>query len=289
MKSNLLAKAISPPALGVEDLRCEFLRQPLAIETMQPRLSWVLRSAQRGQKQTAYQALVAASRERLADDQGDFWNSGQVESDQSSGIVYAGQPLASRRHCFWKVRVWDRQASVGLERAGDWTMGLLEPKDWRAQWIRRPGQTFPVHPRLAWIWYPNEWAGVEATGKLAGLKYFLKTIAVADPVEHAEITVACDQRYELYLNGRKLGEGRDWRSPTCYDLALELGPGQNCLVIVAEYVGLGPPGLLTDGSVVFKNQATIPLFSDGSWQVPRLRATAGYRLFGECTGRAGDR
>ena len=270
MKSNLPAKAMSPPALGVEDLRCEFLRQPLAIETMQPRLSWVLRSAQRGQKQTAYQVLVAASRERLADDQGDFWNSGQVESDQSSGIVYAGQPLASRRHCFWKVRVWDRHGVASAWSApATWTMGLLEPKDWRAQWIRRPGQAFPVHPRLAWIWYPNEWAGVEATGKLAGLKYFLKTIAVADPVEHAEITVACDQRYELYLNGRKLGEGRDWRTPACYDLAPELVPGQNCLVIVAEYVGLGPPGLLTDGSVVFKNQATIPLFSDGSWQVSK--------------------
>src|SRR4051812_17732566 len=36
-------------------LRCEYLVNPLGIDEKRPRLSWVIESEQRGQKQTAYQ------------------------------------------------------------------------------------------------------------------------------------------------------------------------------------------------------------------------------------------
>ena len=188
MKSNLPAKAMSPPALAVEDLRCEFLRQPLAIETMQPRLSWVLRSAQRGQKQTAcIQVLVAASRERLADDQGDFWNSGQVESDQSSGIVYAGSAVGFAPTLFLEsAGVGPPWCRVGLERAGDLdngpvgAEGLAVAMDFDGQ-----GRHFLVHPRVG-VDLVSERMGRGksggAMGKSAGLKYFLYKMIASWPI-----------------------------------------------------------------------------------------------------------
>ena len=73
----------------------------------------------RGERQTAYQILVASSAERLANDQGDLWDSGQVESDETIHIPYAGQRLRSSQQVFWKVRVWDKDGqAVGVERAG---------------------------------------------------------------------------------------------------------------------------------------------------------------------------
>ena len=80
--------------------RCEYLRDPASIDVLRPRLSWILQSHERGQRQTAYQVLVASALELLAKDNGDLWDSGRVESDQSSQISYAGKPLPSRQRCF---------------------------------------------------------------------------------------------------------------------------------------------------------------------------------------------
>ena len=95
----------------VGDLRCEFLDNPLGIDTVQPRLSWVLHATQRGARQSAYQVLVASSAAQLKAHRGDLWDSGRIESDQSIHVHYAGQPLKSRQQCFWKVRVWDEHGN----------------------------------------------------------------------------------------------------------------------------------------------------------------------------------
>jgi len=97
---------------AVENLRCEYLVNPLGIDAAKPRLSWIMTSSRRGEKQTAYQILVASSPKLLANDKGDLWDSGKVASDESAQIVYAGAPLVSRQSCFWKVRVWDSTAEV---------------------------------------------------------------------------------------------------------------------------------------------------------------------------------
>jgi alpha-L-rhamnosidase len=89
-------------------LRCEHLTNPLGIDAPQPRLSWILESTERGQRQTAYQILVASAPERLADDQGDLWDSGRISSDQSVYVAYAGAGLRSGDRAWWKVRVWDK-------------------------------------------------------------------------------------------------------------------------------------------------------------------------------------
>jgi hypothetical protein len=58
--------------LSSADLRCEYLVNPLGIDVQKPRLSWKLDSSIRGQKQTAYQILVASSPEKLTSNIGDL-------------------------------------------------------------------------------------------------------------------------------------------------------------------------------------------------------------------------
>ena len=137
------------------NLRCEYLTDPLGIDVAKPRLSWIIAAPQseisnpnspipRGVAQTAYQVLVASSEELLNQDKGDIWDSGRVASDQSIQMEYAGQPLASRMQCHWKVRVWTAQSGVEGNPEGTvsawsdratWGMGLLKPEDWKARWI----------------------------------------------------------------------------------------------------------------------------------------------------------
>src|SRR5580700_2316318 len=120
----------------VKNLRCEYLVNPLGIHETSPRFTWIIDSARRGAKQTAYQVLVASSPEKLKRMQGDLWDSGKVVSDESGHVVYAGSALTSREKCWWMVRVWDR-----FDQAGPWSVpaifsiGLLHPDDWSAKWI----------------------------------------------------------------------------------------------------------------------------------------------------------
>src|ERR1035441_9161856 len=133
----VVASGSSPPRPA--ELRCEYLKNPLGIDARQPRLCWVLepgRSAERDQRQTAYQILVAASRKKLDLGQGRLWDRGKALSDRSIHVPYAGQSLMSGQECFWKLRIWDQEGRVsGWSEPARWTMGLLNQSDWRAKWI----------------------------------------------------------------------------------------------------------------------------------------------------------
>ncbi|GAI97580.1 unnamed protein product, partial [marine sediment metagenome] len=50
------------------NLRCEYMVNPVGIDTSRPRFSWVLRHSERGRAQSAYQILVASTRENLLTD-----------------------------------------------------------------------------------------------------------------------------------------------------------------------------------------------------------------------------
>jgi len=132
----LLASLATLQAGEVSGLRCEDLTNPLGLDVQKPMLNWVIESATRGERQTAYQVLVASTPELLAADQGDLWDSGKVASDQSIQVEYAGKPLESRMRCYWKARIWARDGQeTEWSKPAKWTMGLLRPEDWSAKWI----------------------------------------------------------------------------------------------------------------------------------------------------------
>ena len=136
-------------AATVSELHCESRQNPSGIDVLRPQLSWMILSDRRGEKQTAYQVLVASSLALLAADRGDLWDSGKTPSTASAQVAYAGQSLPSRTVCYWKVRVWDRdgQPSVWSQPAS-WSMGLLNAADWTAQWISDPILADPANRPL---------------------------------------------------------------------------------------------------------------------------------------------
>jgi alpha-L-rhamnosidase len=174
-----------PGALGattLSHLRCEHLDNPLGIDTARPRLTWIIESDQRAQKQTAYQVWVASSQAKLRAHQGDLWDSGKVTSDETTSIDYDGQPLASRQSCFWKVRVWDQDGKTFESKTARWEMGLLQPTDWQAQWIGRTTDTNVSTAPLLRRAFVLDGQIRQARAYICGLGYF-----------------------ELYLNGKRVG------------------------------------------------------------------------------------
>ena len=166
----LLFSALVSAGAGLTVLnpRCEYLANPMGIDSAAPRLSWALQADERGQKQTAYQVLVASTPERLAAGQGDVWDSGKIVSDKTLQVVYAGSALASRQQCHWKIRAWDKDGQPSpWSASATWSMGLLQPADWSARWIaaRAPSaSTSPhngYHSALATAADTTKWAAID--------------------------------------------------------------------------------------------------------------------------------
>ena len=147
----------------VSDMRCEDRLNPLGLDEAHPQLGWLIDSEIRGERQTAYQILVASTAELLSKNQGDLWNSGKVVSDETVHVAYAGKKLNSRATCFWKVRVWDKSGKVSdWSPSASWTMGLLRPEDWSAQWITASKWFMPPGLRPpGLIVTPDGWADVD--------------------------------------------------------------------------------------------------------------------------------
>ena len=93
----------NPPA----QLSVEFIRKPEAVvlKDPYPEFSWIVPKG--SVFQSAYQILVASSRDNIVNNIGDVWDSGQIRESQSSGIEYAGNPLKPGTTYYWKVRIWD--------------------------------------------------------------------------------------------------------------------------------------------------------------------------------------
>ncbi len=243
-------------ALKPMDLGCDYAVNPLGIDSPGPRLFWKLASDQRGQRQTAYQILVASSEKNLARNQGDLWDSGRVNSDATIQIHYAGKTLDSWREVFWKVRVWDANDKPSdWSRPATWTMGVLNVTDWHAHWIG-----------AADTHIPSLLLRDEFTVK-AGL-------------ERALVNVCGLGEYVMTLNGKKVGN--DFLTPgwtkydkTClydtYDITKELKRGRNAVGLElgnGMYQVLGGGGRFTKFKGSFGPQKAIAQirleYADGS-------------------------
>ncbi|MCC6669992.1 MAG: family 78 glycoside hydrolase catalytic domain [Planctomycetes bacterium] len=126
-------------------LRVEGRVDPGCVDALRPRLAFVAVDARRGAAPTGAQVLVAGSAEELARGSGDLWDSGRIAWSGGAPVEYGGAPLRSRQRCFWRVRTFDAGGVPSPWSAtATWTMGLLDPADWSAQWIGDPEAAPPL-------------------------------------------------------------------------------------------------------------------------------------------------
>ncbi|MEY2430228.1 MAG: alpha-L-rhamnosidase [Verrucomicrobiota bacterium] len=188
----LLSIPCARAALTPSSLRCEYLESPLGIDEPYPRLTWRIESSERGQKQVAYQILAASDEKELKQDRGDLWDSGKVASDQTVNIVYAGKALSSRQFCFWKVKVWDKDGRASdWSKPSRWSMGLLKPDDWKAQYVSFHDTT-PVFKDPGSLFLPPA-------------RQYRKEFEAGKTIRRAMIYASALGIYELHLNGQRVG------------------------------------------------------------------------------------
>ncbi len=270
-----MSAGLSGDRLRPENLRCEYLVNPLGIGVLQPRLSWVVQSEERGQVQTAYRLLVASNPKLLNEDKGDLWDTGKVPSNRSIQVVYEGRPLPSQRPCCWKLRVWDKDDKPSSwSKPASWTMGLLNAGEWKAKWIGLDGSRqrdavaqVPDLAGASWIWSPGENAAKSAP---IGTRYFRKEFPIPEEREltAAMCVVTADNSFKLFLNGRRIHNGGNFKEASAINIKEHVAKGKNVLAVEASNEGTAPnpAGVLTILKLQFAGGEPMTIVSDGTWR-----------------------
>jgi alpha-L-rhamnosidase len=245
---------------------------PLGIDNVRPRLSWILESGERNQKQTAYRMLVASNEELLSRDSGDLWDTGKVPGDITHGIVYAGAQLFSGTQCYWKVRVWngDGEPSAWSSNA-HWSMGLFSPSNWKAEWIGydapRKGEEGVPFSSSQWIWF----AGDKDSQLPQAVRYFARIFETPQgkSITRAVLHIVADDRFALAVNGRIIAESElshdSWKEPQRVDLTQVLHAGVNLILVKVENTSPGSAGLLASMVVQFTGASKMTILTDRKW------------------------
>jgi len=261
--------------IGVQDLKCEMLTNPLGIDVLQPRLSWKIVSSERNVDQKAYQIMVSSSAEKLAQNQGDLWNSEKINSSASIHVQYGGVKLNSRMRCFWKIKTWTTAGESEWSAPGSWTIGLLYYKDWPKGWIGFdrpfPGDNIKTDSRLS-------------------ARYFRKEFQSTKQIKSATASIIGLGLYELYINGKKVGEDVLSPSPTdytknvkynTYEVTSYLQNGKNAVGAVLgngrffamrqhekpyKIKTFGFPKMLMNINIVYTDGTSLNVDTDGSWK-----------------------
>ncbi len=243
--------------LPPDNLRCEYLKNPVGIDVRQPRFAWVLKHTGRAQMQSAYQVLVASSPELLAQNKIDRWDSGKTASDDSTQVVYRGKPLESDHSYWWKVRYWDKDGNASdYSGPASFDVGLLAAGDWKGQWI-------------------------------GGANVLRKEVALSGKVVRARAYVTALGYYEFRINGEKIGcNDLDpaWTTQpvrvlySTYDITSQLRSGKNALgaMIGGGWALLGggdvpapykQPALLLQVNIELADGKVVRVASDNTWKI----------------------
>ncbi|MFA6128950.1 MAG: glycoside hydrolase family 78 protein [Bacteroidales bacterium] len=173
----------SKPFVETLGLRTEYQVNPVGIDVLNPRFSWIIQANIRDVSQTAYEIRVSLNPDQLRPGTSLFWTTKKVLSDASNQLAYTGPALESGKRYYWTVRVWDNQNHIT-----DWAPisffepGLLKPTDWKASW---------VEPRI-----------VADAKEVQPCPLIRKTFKLKKEVKSARLYITAHGLYQLEVNGK---------------------------------------------------------------------------------------
>lgn len=95
--------------------------------------------------------------------------------------------------------------------------------------------------------------------------YFRKTFTMGD-VENGKVQITCDDRYDLYVNGRLVGSGNEWKKLKTFEIDRFLQSGENAVAVHAENTTAGSAGLVARITVRQKGSTDVSHSTDGTWK-----------------------
>ncbi len=276
--SLLLWTGCQSPHIKVEHLSVEMLENPVGVGTPTPRFSWQITAAVPDVMQTFYRIQVATSEKALLS--GDLlWDSGEVPSDLSILIPYQGPALESGKDYFWRVNVQTNLDTQTWSAPAHWTMALLSPEDWQAEWIG-------IAPEDSTMTFGGDTDRPWVRTRLSA-RYLRKEFPVEKEVSRAILSICGVGAYDAYLNGERIGDAVLAPAQTnflkttyfnTYNVTSLVKNGPNALGVTLGnqhyfptrnpgVIGYGYPQLLAQLDVEYSDGTRQRIVSDTSWRV----------------------
>jgi len=249
-------------------LQCEHLVNPIGIDAPEPRFSWMIADTRQDAQQTAYRIVLGTDSIALLNQKEVLWNSGKVSSSASL-VVYKGEKLNAFTKYFWLVEVWDKDGKpAAAGKIASFETGMMKMSNWKGTWIS-DGNNINKLPA----------------------PYFRKVFEPAKRVKSARAYIAAGGLYELYLNGKKVGNHRldpmytrfDRRTLyVSYDVTANLQNGKNAVGVLLgngwyNHQSLAVwdfdkapwrarPAFCLDLRITYEDGSAEVVTSDGSWK-----------------------
>src|SRR5665647_3235437 len=118
-----------------EKLLVEYAENPIGIDEMHPRFSWIISSEKWNQVQTAFRIQVGSSPAKLNGNKPDLWDSGRIESSETIQQEYLNDNLKSNSSYYWKVIFWDGVGKSHESPVAKFETAFLSEDEWIANWI----------------------------------------------------------------------------------------------------------------------------------------------------------
>jgi alpha-L-rhamnosidase len=202
-----------------ENLKCEYLINPIGIDAKIPRFSWQMNLVETGVEQKAWIILVGTDSIQVANGKGNVWESGIINSTVVPA-VYKGSALQPTTKYFWNVKIRDGK--------GKWS----KPSEVASFETGFLGNSSLL--RGDWIFDTQD-------DQLKPAPYFRNEFNVQKKIKKARAYIAVGGLYELYLNGEKVGNHRldpmytrfDRRTLyVTYDITRNLKEGKNAVGVL---------------------------------------------------------
>ena len=115
----------------------------------------------------------------------------------------------------------------------------------------------------SWIWHPEEDGAASAA---VGTKYFRRVIQIdTTTLSAARMLVSADNSYTLWINGKEVHQGADWRTPDKFSIKEYLKQGDNVIALSVNNSEASAAGLIAALMLQGKNGKAQTIGTDGSW------------------------
>ena len=112
-----------------------------------------------------------------------------------------------------------------------------------------------------WIWSPAHTKNEIPVGEC----YFRKTFELTDP-DVGEVQITADNEFELFVNGKAVGKGNDWRQLNVFEISPHLVRGRNSVAILVRNTDKGTAGLVGRVLVREKGGTYVNHPTNASWK-----------------------
>jgi alpha-L-rhamnosidase len=166
-----------------DNLKCEYMINPLGIDIPHPRLTWKMNDERMGARQTSLRVFVGTDSAGVAEGKANMWSSGHINSDRNL-VTYDGDSLRPCTRYYWAVLTKGRaRRREGISAVASFETGMMSTLNWKASWISDSRDI-----------------------KLKPAPYFRKEFKISGKIRSARVYLAVAGLYELYLNGKKSGD-----------------------------------------------------------------------------------